>query len=515
MFKREYTLLQVTVFAVFLNLILYHYPFIAYVTEHLEFSKSSAYITFACAIIALIGVQMLLFHLMALLGVRFFKLFLIITFIANSIAFYFVETYSVILDRAMMGNVFNTRYSEASAYFDPKIFLYILLLGILPSLIIYKLRFKLSKRTHLLTAGVGSFIVSALILYFNSFTWLWLDKNAKYLGGLAMPWSYSINAVRVELKKRRANQKQLLLPNGRFKDNNKTVVVLVIGESARASQFSLYGYPKETNPQLKKENILVLKNSYSTATYTTKSVASILSYDGSTSNEYEPLTNYLHRMGAYVEWRTKNWGEPKEKVNHFYEASELKKVCQGKGCDYDEVLLTHLNKNIRSAKASKILIVLHTAGSHGPTYFQKYPPSFEHFTPVCKTVDLKECSKESLFNAYDNTILYTDYFLAKTINQLKKLHLPLLFIYISDHGESLGEYNLYLHGTPYAIAPDVQKRVPFIVWESKEFLKLKGFAQPYIRAKERYGQNNVFHTVLDALGVDSSIYKEEDDLLKR
>ncbi len=515
MFKEEYTLLQLTILAVFINLILYHYPFIAYVTEHLELSKSSAYITFGCAVIALFAVQMLLFHLMALLGVRFFKLFLMLTFFANSIAFYFVQTYNVILDRAMMGNTLGTRYSEASAYFDSKLLLYVLFLGILPSLIIYKIRIKPSKRQHLLLSGFGTFILSALILYLNSFTWLWLDKNAKYLGGLAMPWSYSINAVRVELKKRRANQKQILLPDGKFKDNNKTVVVLVIGESARASEFSLYGYNKETNPQLKKENILVLKNTYSTATYTTKSVASILSYDGSTSNSYEPLTNYLHRMGAYVEWRTKNWGEPNQKVDHFYQAGELKKACQGEGCDYDEVLISNLNKNILSVKASKILMVLHTAGSHGPTYFKKYPSSFEHFTPVCKTVDLKECSKESLFNAYDNTILYTDYFLAKTINKLKKLHLPVLFLYLSDHGESLGEYNLYLHGTPYAIAPDVQKKIPFIVWESKEFLRLKGFTQPYIQPKERYGQNNIFHTVLGAFGVESSVYREKDDLLSK
>ena len=513
MFKKEYTLLRIVIVSVFVNMILYHYPFISYIMEHLELSKVSAYITFACVIIALFGVQVLLFHLIALFGVRFFKLFLMITFMANSIALYFVQTYNVILDRAMMGNAFNTRYSEASAYFDPKIFIYIIFLGILPSIIIYKIKIKPSKKIGIFLSGFGMFILSVFILYMNSFTWLWLDKNAKFLGGLAMPWSYSINAIRVELKKSRANEKQLLLPNGKFKNNKKTVVVLVIGESARASQFSLYGYSKDTNPQLEKEDVLVLKNTYSTGTYTTKSVASILSYDGSPSNGYEPLTNYLHRMGAYVEWRANNWGAPKEKIDHFYKAGELKKLCKGEGCNYDEVLITNLNKSILSVKKSKILMVLHTAGSHGPTYFKKYPPSFEHFKPVCKTVDLKECSKKSLFNAYDNTILYTDYFLAKTIDKLKKLHLPVLFLYLSDHGESLGEYNLYLHGTPYAIAPDFQKKIPFIVWESKEFLKLKGFKKPYIRAKKRYGQNDIFSTILDALGFESSIYIKENDLL--
>jgi len=512
-FDREYSFGRFVFVAVIANLLLYHYPFLHYVLDHLDFSNNSAYITLLCAIVALFGLNALLFYLFAAISVGFFKAFLIVSSLGNAIAFYFVQTYNVILDRSMMGNVFNTRYSEASAYYDPKIFLYIFLLGILPAYLVYKIKLRPVARKFLIISGIVSLFISVVLLYLNSFTWLWLDKNAKYLGGLSMPWSYSINALRYQLKKHKKAKKAKLLPLGKFLDDKKMVVLLVIGESARADHFWLYGYNKPTNPKLSKRDVLALDPAFSTTTYTTASVASILAYDGSTSNEYEPLPNYLHRMGAYVEWRTKNWGAPNLKVDHFYQVCALKKRCQGEGCDYDESLLVDLDKSIFQTKKNKILIVLHTAGSHGPTYYQKYPPSFEHFKPVCKTVDLKQCTKEELFNAYDNTIYYTDHFLAQAIDKLKKLHIPSMLIYISDHGESLGEYNLYLHGTPYAIAPEYQKNIPFIVWESSEFLKERGWKRPYIKKEKQYGQYHIFHTILDALSVESSVYKQEWDLL--
>ncbi|MBA1438177.1 MAG: phosphoethanolamine--lipid A transferase EptA [Epsilonproteobacteria bacterium] len=502
-----------TLIAVLSNIILYHLPFFHYVTDHLKLNNPGSFATMLCVSIALFGVNAFLFYLVASISARFFKFFLIITSLGNALAFYFVQTYSVILDRSMMGNVFNTRYSEASAYFDPIIFLYIFLLGIIPAYIVYKTQLRNTPRKKLLLGGFGALIFSVFVLYLNSFTWLWLDKHAKYLGGLSMPWSYSINALRYEIKKQQKSKKQKLLPDGKFLNDTKVVVLLIIGESARADHFSLYGYNKPTNPRLSNIDIIALKPVMATTTYTTGSVASILAYDGSSSNEYEPLPNYLHRMGAYVEWRSKNWGAPNLNIDHFIEAGELKQTCQGDRCDYDEVLLTNLKQSIRKATKNKIFIVLHTAGSHGPTYYQKYPPSFEHFQPVCKTVDLKKCTQEELFNAYDNTIYYTDYFLSKAIEQLKKLNMPSLMIYISDHGESLGEYNLYLHGTPYAIAPRYQKEVPLLLWASKQFLQQRALNTLAIKKEEKYGQYNIFHTVLEALSLQSPIFNQKHNLL--
>ena len=157
-------------------------------------------------------------------------------------------------------------------------------------------------------------------------------------------------------------------------------------------------------------------------------------------------------------------GEPNIKIKNYQKAGDLEKKCQGSGCDYDEILLTNLKEQIQSSKKNKILLVLHTSTSHGPTYYKKYPPKFNKFTPVCKSVELGKCTQEELINAYNNTIVYTDYILATLIEKLKQLdEYNSLMFYVSDHGESLGEKNLYMHGIPKSIAPKEQLDIPFIV----------------------------------------------------
>src|SRR5690606_23050463 len=147
----------------------------------------------------------------------------------------------------------------------------------------------------------------------------------------------------------------------------------------------------------------------------------------------------------------------------------------------------------------KILIVLHTSTSHGPSYSTKYPPEFERFIPVCKSVELGECTQEELVNAYDNTIVYTDYILARLIKDLKELkQYNSTMLFVSDHGESLGEYNLYMHGIPAAFAPKEQLEIPFIVWLSDDSKKLK--------SNETLSQNHVFHSILNFLAIESPVY---------
>jgi len=514
--KRKISLTKFVLLISFINTLLYQIALYQYVINKLDIFTQSGFLTLLSVIIATFTITVTLFFLIAFISKKLLQFFVTICFIANSIALYFVLTYNVILDKSMMGNVFNTKFIEASAYFDLKIIFYIIFLGLFPSIFINRFIIINIKKLKLLIYSIFTFIFGLFLLYLNSFTWLWLDKNAKILGGLIMPWSYSINAIRVELKKYKENKKQILLPDGKFLDNKKIIVVLVIGESARADRFFLYGNKKNTNPNLSKiKNLFVLKNTISTDTYTTASVSSILSFEGKEFDEHEPLTNYLHRMGAYVEWRSNNWGEPKQVIDKYIQAGELKRYCVGERCEYDEVLLINLKKSILEAKKNKIFIVLHTTGSHGPQYYRKYPKSFEKFKPVCKSVDLKQCTKKELFNAYDNTILYTDYFLAKTIKILDNLNLPVLFLYISDHGESLGEYNLYLHGTPYFMAPKYQKEIPFLIWESDEFIKQRGWEKAYIKKEVKYSQKYIFHTVIKALGIKTPIYNKKYDLLDK
>ncbi|GJQ07019.1 hypothetical protein CAPN010_11770 [Capnocytophaga cynodegmi] len=345
-----------------------------------------------------------------------------------------------------------------------------------------------------------------VLAFANGSSWLWIDKNSKQLGGLAMPWSYAVNTSLFYIHKYQENRKEILLPDATIRDNEKSVVVLVIGESARSQNFSLYGYSKNTNPLLSKTKNVFHFLATSCATYTTAGVKCILEHQN-TNDLYEILPNYLYRNDVEVIWRTTNSGEPPIHIEKYQTGSFLKENCEGEGCDYDEILVNGLKEQITSSNKNKILIILHTSTSHGPTYNKKYPPQFEVFKPVCNSVELAKCSQEELMNAYDNTIIYTDYILHKVIENLKELKdYKSTMLYVSDHGESLGEKNLYMHGLPMSLAPREQYEIPFIVWVSENSKQLKSF--------ENLSQNHVFHSVLNFLAIDSPIYNEEMNIFK-
>ncbi len=512
--KKEMSIVRFIFIVTIFNMLIYHIPFYSYAVSDFDAYSLSGVLTLASLTISLFVVMVFVLFLVSIVSVKVVKYFTLIMVLGNSIALYFMNTYSVILDRTMMGNVFNTNIGEAMSYYDPKIFVYFLFFGIIPAFFISKIKIINSKRLYSLYYAFGILFVGLFFLYLNSTTWLWLDKRSKVMGGLSMPWSYMINPIRYKLKLLKKSKKQILLPAAKLANDDKIVVVLVIGEAARKVNFSLYGYKNKTNPLLEKQPVIVLKNSTSAATYTTASISSMLSFDASTSSSYEPLPSYLQRYGVDVIWRAKNWGAPPLKVGLYQKGSDID--CKGEKCNYDEVLLEGLSELIKNSKSSKIFIVLHTSGSHGPTYYKKYPKKFEIFKPVCKSVDLKQCTNQELINAYDNTIVYTDYFLDKTIKILQKTkEIPSLMIYASDHGESLGEYGLYLHGAPYSIAPDVQKEIPFILWQSKSFLAKKEFNKPYVKEQSAYGHENIFHTIMGAFDMQSTVYNNKLDILNQ
>ena len=225
-----------------------------------------------------------------------------------------------------------------------------------------------------------------------------------------------------------------------------------------------------------------------------------------TDELYEILPNYLYRNIVDVVWRTTNSGEPPMHLKDYQTQPMLQAACKGGNCSYDEVLVSGLKERILSSQKNKILIVLHTSTSHGPTYSKKYPKQFEVFSPVCDGVELSKCSAEELINAYDNTIVYTDYILSRVVGELQELKgYRSSMIYVSDHGESLGEKNLYMHGLPLSLAPKHQYEIPFIVWSS---------GGPSIKDNKFVSQNYVFHSVLRFLGVQSPVYMEEMSIFK-
>ncbi|KAF2329072.1 phosphoethanolamine--lipid A transferase EptA [Flavobacterium daemonense] len=490
----------------FLNFVFFHLPFYTYVFNNFDYKSFNGVVLITSLVILMLILNAFVFYLIFSLSRYLGKFLLVLFFLINSVAVYFVNTYSVIIDESMIGNVLNTNYEESSSFFSFKLILYLIFLGILPSIYIIKVNTIKDELKRFFTLSSLTLLFIGVLVFANASNWLWIDKNSKQLGGLAMPWSYSVNTSLFYIHQYKKNQKEILLPNAVIKDNQKSVVVLVIGESARSQNFSLYGYKKNTNPLLSKIPNVFHFNANSCATYTTAGVKCILEHTNS-DDLYEILPNYLNRNNVEVVWRTTNWGEPPVHIEKYQSRDVLKKFIKDEESEYDEVLLAGLKEQILASKKNKVLIILHTSTSHGPTYSKKYPQSFETFKPVCNSVELGKCSQDELLNAYDNTIVYTDYILSKVIEDLKELkEYKSAMIFVSDHGESLGEKNLYMHGVPMSFAPKEQYEIPFIVWTSDNSKQLK--------PNKMVTQNHVFHSVLNFLNIGSPVYNEELNIFK-
>ncbi len=498
------------------NAVIYQKPLYSFAVANLDLPSAVGLLTLITMFVLVFAVSTAILSLLALLTHRLLKPICMLLALGNSAALYFVTTYRVILDKSMMGNVFNTDTSEALGLFHPMLLLYVLVLGVIPCWLLANARVQKTPRWRVAALGAATVVAALGWNYVASSTWLWFDDHAKRLGGMVMPWSWVVNATRHEITNLRSNRQPILLPPASFENDGKMVVVLVIGEAARAQNFSLYGYDRPTNPLLSESGAVALRDTVACSTYTTASLRCILSPEDTSSpfaKNLEPLPSYLHRFGVDVIWRARNWGEPPVQVTDYQRVGELKAHCKRDDCDYDGALLAGLSERIESSTQKKVFVVLHQKGSHGPSYNAEYPARFRVFRPVCDSVELQKCTRESLLNAYDNTIVYTDYFLNEVIRILSNMgNTPTLLIYISDHGESLGEYGLYLHGTPFSIAPDEQKDVPFIVWMSPAFIEQKGISVARMAAQEHHSQLNVFHSVLGAFGVRSEAYDRRLDI---
>lgn len=488
-----------------LNLLLFHFPFFRFVLNHIDFSTLSGSLLVFSLFVMTVVANFFAFYLLLFRSGMAGRILLSIVFLINAVALYFINTYGVIIDESMIGNILNTNYAESSSFFSYTLLGYLTVLGFIPGYFILTVQVvRESVKTCLITLA-GSLMLIIVFVFANSSNWLWIDKNSKTLGGLVMPWSYTVNTALFYMHQHQSNEKEILLPAAMLSDNDKAVVVLVIGESARQENFSLYGYGRNTNPLLSKIDNVHTFQANSCATYTTAGLKCILEHQD-TGDLYEILPNYLYRNKVDVVWRTTNWGEPPVHIRDYQTQDRLAQECKGENCGYDEVLISGLKERILSSRNNKILIVLHTSTSHGPTYSKKYPKRFEAFSPVCNSVELSKCSRQELINAYDNTIVYTDYILSQVIGELKELKgYRSSMIYVSDHGESLGEKNLYMHGLPIRLAPKQQYEIPFIVWSS---------GGPAIKKDQWVSQNYVFHSVLRFLGVKSPVYDEKMSIFK-
>jgi lipid A ethanolaminephosphotransferase len=306
-----------------------------------------------------------------------------------------------------------------------------------------------------------------------------------------------------------------------------TLLLLVLGETARMGNFGVNGYERPTTPELANEDIISLKGVMSCGTSTATSVPCMFSHLGKVNfearkNNYESLIDVLHHAGLAVIWIDNQSGCKGvcERTPHVL-TKELThpSLCHDGEC-FDEIMLQQIDERIQALPAERrakgVVIVMHQMGSHGPTYYKRVPDDFKKFKPECTSNALQECSREQVVNSFDNTILYTDHFLGQAIQWLKKSEATsaTALLYVSDHGESLGENNLYLHGLPYRIAPDVQKRVPWITWWSSTFENQSGLSWRCLKNKTEtaFTHDNYFHSVLGLMKVSSEVYQDKLDL---
>lgn len=512
------------------NLALYQKPLLIYAISTAELALLQAWLQFFSLQFAqaLLIAGILLFF--SALSIILLKLVVSAIAVVNAIALYFMLNYHVALDRTMVASLLNTNARETTEIWHISIIPYLLILGVMPTILIWWIKIRPMKRVNTLLNSVGAFVILAFWLFATSGTWLGFDQQGSQLRNKALPWSYLVNttdhvigATPNEQSQQllRNEQGQFLLPKAQFQIESparKQVVLLMIGESARAENFTLYGYSKPTNAFTASTSLFALPVGFSCATNTIASAACILSHEGRAAPPktiQEPLPSYLTRHGIETIFRTNSAGPPPVTVTRFERPKDILAKCNLDNCPnpkQDEALNWNLAKILNSSTSNRIFLTIHHYGSHGPAYFKRYPTGFDYFKPECKTVKFLTCSDEELLNAYDNSIRYTDFLLADLIAQLKTLDADSVLIYTSDHGESFGEGGFYVHGTPTAIAPKQQREIPFLVWMSDGFRQQRGLTYADILPDKSYPHDFPFHSVMGAFGMRSEIYKPEYDI---
>ena len=481
------------------TLVAFHIPFARHAAAHMEGGANSVLLALL-GLVLLLGLNYLLYYLLVYCFRKVGRFLVSFTLVGDAIMLYFVNNYEVLVTDEMMGNVFRTQYSEASGFFSFAFILYVLLLGVLPS--VYVCMRALDYGSWKRCLGQTGITVAAIaaVVFGNMKNWPWVDRHSTELGALLMPWSYIVNSIRYFDAEKKKNVKEIPLPDATAVSDTRDVCVLMIGESARRDHYSLYGYPRETNPYTSKDSVVALVADAS-ATYTSAGVRAILE-PMETRELHEILPNYLERAGVDVSWRTSNWGEPPVHTEKYYKIDQLRERFPEEDGRYDAILLAGLKEELEASTAQKIFVVIHGYTNHGPAYNTNYPPEFEVFTPVSNTVEMSKTNPEELNNAYDNSLVYTDYLMHSVIEMLKGLpSRRSCVLFVSDHGESLGENNLYMHGVPYSMAPREQLEIPFVVWTSAPDLRVKPL--------DKVGQHHVFHSVLRFFGIESPAFDEE------
>ena len=469
--------------------------------------------------------------LLALIGFgRLTKPVLILFLLLSSLAAYFMDTYGVVISDEMLRNAAQTNAAETLDLVTGKFFIYFVCLGGLPAILIARMPVRWAGWWRELRARAGLLAILAISIVsgampFSGFYASFIREH-KALRGYANPAYFINSAIKFAnqtFTTKNATALTIVGADARIPatDEERELVILVVGETARADRFSTNGYGRDTTPYLRDAQAVSFTNLWACGTSTAVSLPCMFSttgmdkFDLKTSGSRENLLDVLRHAGVNVLWLENNSdskGVALRSSYQNYKTRENNPVCDEE-CR-DEGMLANLQSYIDSHPTGDIFIVIHQMGNHGPAYFKRYPQRFEKFLPVCKSNDLSQCSNEEIGNAYDNAILYTDYFLGKTIDILKRndAKFETALFYVSDHGESLGENGIYLHGLPRAIAPEHQLRVPAVIWLGSGFHDAN-MSDLQKKRDMHFTHDNVVHTILGFMEIKTTLYRPELDIL--
>jgi lipid A ethanolaminephosphotransferase len=452
--------------------------------------------------------------------------------LVTALAAHYMNAYGVYLDADMLRNVLHTDSKESSELLSPQLLIPILL-TLVPVTALWRVRLlkrswprALALRSAFLAAMAAVAAVGALLSFQDISS---LVRNHHEVRYLVTPANYVVALSKVLLASP-PGPKRALLPVGtdarqaaRASGGKPRLLVLVVGETARAQNWGLNGYARQTTPELARiDGLINFSQMSACGTSTEVSLPCMFSpygrrnYDEKEIRSHQSLLHVLDHAGVATLWRDNQSGCKGVcdglAIQRLDDAKDPQ-LCKDGRC-MDEILLQDLAPQVRTKPGDRV-VVLHQLGSHGPSYFERYPAGFRRFTPTCDSADLGNCERDLIANAYDNSLLYTDHLLARTVSTLQAMpDYDTAMIYLSDHGESLGEKGLYLHGVPYAIAPQEQTHVPMVMWFSPGFASDRGLDLACVRARSRQyaDQDNLFPSVLGLMQVKTGVYERSRDL---
>lgn len=471
---------------------------------------------------------------------RITKPLFIVLILASSVVSYAMFNYNIIFDRNMIENIMETDVSEATSYISFSFIIWFGFMGVIPTIMMFFIKFKdeisiIKFLSMKLVSMMTSLIVIVIIAFFFYKDYSSVGRNNSYLRQMIIPTDYIYSAVKY-IKATYitepipytnigtdAKQSEAALVAEKEKP---TLLVFVLGETARAQSYQANGYERPTNAYTEKLGFTSFKNVSSCGTATAISVPCMYSnmprekYKKEIAVNQDNFLDIMKRAGIGLYWKENDGGD--KGVAHGIEKIALDRTADGSFCDgnscQDMKLLDNFDNDVEAMKGNRML-TMHLMGSHGPTYYLRYPQEHRFFTPDCPRNDIENCTQEELVNTYDNTILYTDYLLSETVKKLKKLESKYntALFYISDHGESLGENGFYLHGSPYMMAPVYQTHVPMMLWMSDGFKQVKQINENCLKKaanNNEYSHDNLFHSMLGIMDVETQAYDVELDLFK-